>query len=66
MLNVEKLTAMATYFLSKIELRVGHERGMAIWRKRLFLATSHITADASEHFSLPRDRVILLGAHVEV
>jgi len=29
-------------------------------------ATSHITADASEHFGLPRDRVVLLGAHVDV
>jgi KUP system potassium uptake protein len=56
----------ATYFLSKIELRAGHEPGMAPWRKRLFLATSHITADASEHFGLPRDRVVLLGAHVDV
>ncbi len=56
----------ATYFLSKIELRAGHRPGMAPWRKRLFLATSHITADASEHFGLPRDRVILLGAHVDV
>jgi KUP system potassium uptake protein len=39
---------------------------MARWRKRLFLATSHIAADASDHFSLPRDRVVLLGAHVDV
>ena len=56
----------ATYFLSKIELRAGNQKGMAPWRKRLFLATSHITADASEHFGLPRDRVVLLGAHVDV
>jgi KUP system potassium uptake protein len=56
----------ATYFLSKIELRAGTTPGMASWRKRLFIATSHITADASEHFSLPRDRVVLLGAHVDV
>ena len=39
---------------------------MAAWRKRLFIATSHITADASEHFNLPSDRVIILGAHVDV
>ena len=56
----------ATYFLSKIELRAGRGPGMALWRKRLFLATSHITADASEYFSLPRDRVIILGAHIDV
>ncbi|MDX6276748.1 MAG: system potassium uptake protein [Nocardioidaceae bacterium] len=56
----------ATYFLSRIELRVGPDGGMALWRKRLFVATSHVTADAAEHFGLPPDRVVLLGAHVEV
>jgi KUP system potassium uptake protein len=56
----------ATYFLSKIELRAGPEPAMAAWRKRLFIATSHITADAAEHFGLPRDRVVLIGSHVEL
>jgi KUP system potassium uptake protein len=56
----------ATYFLSKIELRIGHEPGMSAWRRRLFIATSHITADASQHFGLPPDRVVILGSHVEV
>jgi KUP system potassium uptake protein len=56
----------ATYFLSRIELRVGPDAGMAMWRKRLFVATSHVTADAAEHFGLPPDRVVLLGAHVQV
>ncbi|MFD9400290.1 KUP/HAK/KT family potassium transporter [Streptomyces sp. NPDC060011] len=44
----------ASYFLSKIELRRGEAASMTPWRKRLFIATSHITADAAEHFSLPR------------
>jgi KUP system potassium uptake protein len=56
----------AVYFLSKVELRAGSGTGLARWRKRLFLATSHIAADASDHFGLPLDRVVLLGAHVEV
>src|SRR5262249_9685351 len=56
----------ATYFLSRIELRTGTEPGMAPWRKRLFIATSHITADAADAFGLPRDRVVLIGSHVEV
>jgi KUP system potassium uptake protein len=56
----------ATYFLSRIELRVGSRPTMATWRKRLFVATSHVTADAADHFNLPRDRVVLLGSHVEV
>jgi KUP system potassium uptake protein len=56
----------ATYFLSRIELRAGDNPAMAAWRKHLFIATSHVTADAAEHFNLPRDRVVMLGSHVEV
>lgn len=56
----------AVYFLSKIELQAGEDRTMAGWRKQLFLATSHITSDASTHFGLPRDQVVMLGANVEV
>jgi KUP system potassium uptake protein len=56
----------ASYFLSKIELRRGPEHTMAAWRKRLFIATSYITADAAEHFGLPRDRTVIMGSHIEV
>ncbi|MEW1830981.1 potassium transporter Kup [Streptomyces sp. NPDC088196] len=56
----------ASYFLSTIELRRGPAPTMAPWRKRLFIATSHITADAAEHFGLPRDRTVITGWHIEV
>jgi KUP system potassium uptake protein len=56
----------ASYFLSKIELRVGDAPTMARWRKRLFIATSYITADAAEHFGLPRERTVIMGSHIDV
>jgi len=56
----------ASYFLSKIELRRGTAPTMAPWRKRLFIATSYITADAAEYFGLPRDRTVIMGSHIEV
>ncbi|QQM45650.1 potassium transporter Kup [Streptomyces liliifuscus] len=56
----------ASYFLSKIELRRGKAPTMAPWRKRLFIATSYITADAAEYFSLPRDRTVIMGSQIEV
>ncbi|WP_329476345.1 potassium transporter Kup [Kribbella sp. NBC_01484] len=56
----------ASYFLSKIELRRGEAKTMAPWRKQLFIATSHITADAAEFFNLPRDRTVIIGSHIEV
>ena len=37
----------ASYFLSKLDLIAGPEPDMAPWRKRLFIATSYITADAA-------------------
>jgi KUP system potassium uptake protein len=39
---------------------------MAGWRKRLFIATSYITADAAEAFGLTRDRTVIMGSHIEV
>ncbi|MFF6948098.1 potassium transporter Kup [Streptomyces iakyrus] len=56
----------ASYFLSKIELRRGPAATMAPWRKRLFIATSYITADAAEYFGLPRDRTVIMGSHIEI
>jgi KUP system potassium uptake protein len=56
----------ASYFLSTIELRAGDAPGMTRWRKRLFVATSRITADAAEYFGLPRDRTLIMGSRIEV
>jgi KUP system potassium uptake protein len=58
--------ANASYFLSKIELRRGDEPSMAGWRKRLFIATSYITADAAEYFGLPRNQTVIMGSHIDV
>jgi KUP system potassium uptake protein len=56
----------ASYFLSKIELGSGPEPTMARWRKRLFIATSHFTADAAGHFGLPREGTVILGSNIDV
>ena len=55
-----------SYFLSRIELRRGNTPGMSRWRKRLFLATSRITADAGEQFQLPRERTVIMGSRLEL
>jgi KUP system potassium uptake protein len=56
----------ASYFLSKLELSPGDEPTMAPWRKRLFIATSYITADAAGYFKLPLDRTVIIGSRIEV
>ena len=56
----------ASYFLSTVELRPGNGNGMARWRKRLFLASSHVSADAADYFGLPRERTVVMGSLIEV
>ncbi len=56
----------ASYFLSKLELCAGDAPTMAPWRKRLFIATAHITADAAAHFGLPLERTVIVGSRIEV
>ena len=55
-----------SYFLSTIEIRMGNAPGMTRWRKRLFVATSRLTADAAEYFGLPRDGTVIMGSRVEI
>jgi KUP system potassium uptake protein len=56
----------ARYFLSKLELCAGDAPTMAPWRKRLFIATSYITADAAGHFNLPLGRTVIIGSRIEI
>jgi KUP system potassium uptake protein len=56
----------ASYFLSSIELVVSTAPTMSAWRKYLFIATSHLTSDAAEHFALPRDRTVIMGSRIDV
>ena len=55
-----------SYFLSTIELHAGDAPGMSRWRKRVFLATAEITADAAEYFRLPPDNTVIMGSRVEL
>lgn len=56
----------ASYFLSKLELIPGEDPTMAPWRKRLFITTSHITADAAAFFNLPLGQTVIIGSRIEV
>ena len=38
---------------------------MAQWRKSLFIATSFLTADATDFFHLPRGRTVIMGSQIE-
>ena len=55
-----------SYFLSTIEVHAGNAPDMSRWRKRLFIATTRLTADAAEYFQLPRERTVIMGSRIEV
>jgi KUP system potassium uptake protein len=38
---------------------------MSRWRKRLFLATARLSADATEYFQLPRERTVIMSSRIE-
>jgi KUP system potassium uptake protein len=56
----------ASYFLSRITIRATQAPGMAMWRKRLFLAISRHAASHATHFCLPEDRAVALGSSIEL
>jgi KUP system potassium uptake protein len=45
---------------------MGAAKNMAQWRKHLFIATSHITADAAGYFGLPPERTVVMGSRIEI
>ena len=56
----------ASFFLSKLELTRGTAPTMPKWRKRLFIATSMFSTDASVYFGLPPERTVIMGERIEV
>ncbi|HEY6672275.1 MAG TPA: KUP/HAK/KT family potassium transporter [Solirubrobacterales bacterium] len=56
---------VASFYLSRVQLRATDRPGMSRWRKRLFLITAGITAEPADYFRLPRERTISLGSQIE-
>ena len=58
--------AEASYFLSTIDIVTTDAPGMSLFRKRVFHALAGLAADPIEYFVLPRERTVLIGAHVDL
>jgi KUP system potassium uptake protein len=56
----------ASYFLSRVTLRLTHDPGMRMWRKRLFLALARNSASPAEYFRLPEHRTVVMGQQVDI
>lgn len=55
-----------SFFLGRESLSATGKGPMAQWRKKLFIFMSRNAWNASSFFNLPPDRVVELGAHVEL
>jgi KUP system potassium uptake protein len=56
----------ASYFLSRISIRPRRGGGMAMWRKKLFVAMSRNAASPVGYFRLPEDRVVSMGSAIDL
>jgi KUP system potassium uptake protein len=56
----------ANYFLSRATLSLGRSRGMAMWRKHLFLLLARNAADPGHSFGLPPKRTVVMGTEIEI
>ncbi len=55
-----------SYFLGRETLILTHKKGMAKWRKMLFAAMSRNARPANAFFQIPPNRVVELGAQIEL
>ena len=55
-----------TFFLSRERLLATEKPGMAIWREKLFAWMSRNALGATSFFHIPTDRVVELGAQIEL
>jgi KUP system potassium uptake protein len=56
----------ASYFLGRESLIASPKWGMAIWREKLFIWMSKNATNAASFFRIPSNRVVELGAQVEL
>lgn len=55
-----------TYFASRETIVAGHHRGMPVWRDKLFAVMHRNAAPATGFFRIPGNRLVELGAQVEI
>jgi KUP system potassium uptake protein len=55
-----------SFFVGRANVKPSSRPGMARWRERLYSGLAHIATRPTEFFRIPADRVIELGAEVEI
>jgi KUP system potassium uptake protein len=55
-----------SYFISRQTIISSPGSGMAMWREGLFVTMSRNARDAADYYQIPSNRVIEVGAQVEI
>ena len=55
-----------SFFLGRRKVVLGASTGLSRILDRIFIALGRFSADPSEFYQLPRDRVVELGARISV
>jgi KUP system potassium uptake protein len=58
--------AETTFFVGRETLLATERPGMAIWRERLFSRLARNARRATRYFKIPPNRVVELGAEIEL
>jgi KUP system potassium uptake protein len=58
--------AHASFFISRMTIVTTRRPGMAMWRKKLFVAMSRNVSNPVAYFGLPDERTVVMGSHVEL
>jgi KUP system potassium uptake protein len=56
----------ASYFVSRIAITAGSDSVFRTWRKKLFILMARNAASPIDHFGLPSDRTVIMGAQVAI
>ena len=64
--GLETRRADTSYFLGRETLLMTNKKGMARWRKMLFAFMSRNARPANVFFQIPPNRVVELGAQIEL
>ncbi|MDB5534278.1 MAG: kup, partial [Hyphomicrobiales bacterium] len=55
-----------SFFLGRRSLKASPTSGMPLWQDQLYIALAKQSANATDFFSIPSDRVVELGAQVKI
>jgi KUP system potassium uptake protein len=55
-----------SFFIARQTVLATPKAGMALWREALYASMARNARDAADYFKIPPNRVIELGAQVEI